>query len=245
MTFKDKLLSIFLGKGKVRGAFDYYFLFRYYKNGVGGPFNNQKIRRSIFEDIFKSYEPDYIIETGTFRAITTSYFASLEPTTSVISSEISDRYHRFSSLRMRNVNNVNLIKEDSRAMLHGLVKNNTDILSKKCFFYLDAHWYNDLPLREEFEIITQHWNNFIIMVDDFEVPGDSSYTYDDYGGDKILNVDYLRRCNLSSNTSYFFPSDGLNESGAKRGCVIVVQGSNEDKILSDIDYLDKRSIKEK
>jgi hypothetical protein len=54
------------------------------------------------------------------------------------------------------------------------------------FFHLDAHWEGDLPLQEEIEIILGRFPNFLIMIDDFRVPGDSGYGFDDYGRGKML-----------------------------------------------------------
>ena len=63
----------------------------------------------------------------------------------------------------------------------------------KCdvFFYLDAHWEDDLPLLEEIEVIFSHRDRATIMIDDFCVPG-TDYGFDDYGAGKTLNLAYLR-----------------------------------------------------
>ena len=40
-------------------------------------------------------------------------------------------------------------------------------------FYLDAHWLEHLPLREEVELITANFPRAVIVIDDFEVRGRS------------------------------------------------------------------------
>jgi hypothetical protein len=55
------------------------------------------------------------------------------------------------------------------------------------FFYLDAHWSEDLPLADETEFIIRNLNTFTIMIDDFEVPRDSGFAYNDYGPGKHLS----------------------------------------------------------
>jgi hypothetical protein len=47
------------------------------------------------------------------------------------------------------------------------------------FFYLDAHWYDDV-LAEEFDLIAEHWARYVVMIDDFVVPHDPGYEYDTY-----------------------------------------------------------------
>ena len=64
---------------------------------------------------------------------------------------------------------------------------NTDAV----FVYLDAHWQEDLPLAEELRIVASVWTRCVVMVDDFQVPGDSGYAYDDYGPGLALTEDYL------------------------------------------------------
>ena len=59
------------------------------------------------------------------------------------------------------------------------------------FVYLDAHWAEELPLAEELCIVASAWTRCVVMVDDFQVPGDSGYAYDDYGPGLALTEDYL------------------------------------------------------
>jgi hypothetical protein len=59
------------------------------------------------------------------------------------------------------------------------------------FFYLDAHWYDHLPLLDEMTLILERMSNSVIMVDDFQVPDDPGYCYDDYGEGQVLDLRYL------------------------------------------------------
>ena len=49
------------------------------------------------------------------------------------------------------------------------------------FFYLDAHSEKNFPFFEEIDLICSYWYNSVVMVDDFQVPGDKGYIFDDYG----------------------------------------------------------------
>lgn len=59
------------------------------------------------------------------------------------------------------------------------------------FFYLDAHWYGDIPPRDE-RAGEQKWSRFVAMIDDFEVPGDAGYGFDDHGPGRALTLEYIR-----------------------------------------------------
>jgi len=102
------------------------------------------------------------------------------------------------------------------------------------FFYLDAHREDDLPLREELEIIFTYWQRPIVMIDDFQVP-DSDYAFDDYGPGKTLNLDYLQPVIAAYNISVFFPAvDVAEETGVKRGCVVLCQEKTGTEIEESI-----------
>ena len=93
------------------------------------------------------------------------------------------------------------------------------------FFYLDAHWEGDLPLQEEIEIILRRFPNFLIMIDDFRVPGDSGYGFDDYGPTKMLALRDFPFHEDRRMSVYFPTCRSEVETGTKRGCVVLVAPS--------------------
>ena len=58
-------------------------------------------------------------------------------------------------------------------------------------FHVEAMLRHHLPLADEIEIISGGWPDFVIMIDDFCVPGDDGYEFDDYGPGRRLDVEYL------------------------------------------------------
>ena len=73
--------------------------------------------------------------------------------------------------------------------------------------------------------------NLFCFVDDFAVPGDPGYGFDDYGPGKRLDLEYLRQGKLRD-LIVFFPSvPSHEETGAKRGCVIATANGEIAKIL--------------
>jgi hypothetical protein len=118
---------------------------------------------------------------------------------------------------------------DSRAFLSQLCRD--PLVSKRdVFFYLDAHWSDELPLHGELETITRCWQRSVIMIDDFEVHGDSGYRYDDYGPGKRLDLEYLHILSSFNLVAYFpsLPSD--RESGLRRGCVVLADPSHAGRL---------------
>lgn len=188
------------------------------KESWGGPMNGQSFRRAIYEDLLASLPLKAIVETGTFRGTTTEYFAASN--LPVYTVEANPRFYEYSRLRLRHVGeHVHRYKGDSRDFLRRL--SGTESMPKSdVYFYLDAHWEEDLPLREEIQIIFAHWERAVVMVDDFAVPG-STYAYDDYGGGKELTMAYLEPLEDLGLQAYFPSIPAEQETGARRGCVVL------------------------
>jgi hypothetical protein len=189
----------------------------------GGAFNGQVYRRKIFAELVAQLKPTTIVETGSFRGNTTAFMAATGiPVHSV---EYSDRLYGYVQMRFLLNRHVLVNCDDSRSFLRGLAKKIDADTASPIFFYLDAHWNEDLPLAEELQIIFNTWKKPVVMVDDFKVP-DSDYCYDDYGDGKALTMDYVNNiADISELTAYFPTAPVEEESGAKRGCVVLA--SNE------------------
>src|SRR5205823_6622046 len=135
------------------------------------------------------FRPQLAVETGTYFGSTAGYLATkLE--VPVISSELRERYHHIARRLLREIPNLDLRRQDSRSMLRELAVNSATT-EQRTFFYLDAHWYDDLPLADELGIIARHWPQFVAIIDDFEVPGAPDYGYDDYGPGRRLNLSLI------------------------------------------------------
>ncbi len=204
------------------------------KNKWGGPLNGQVGRMEIFEKIIKFWNPLTIIETGTFRGDTTEWLAKVTKA-QIFTSETNKRNYFYSLARLEKLVNVNISLLDSRLMINEIASNK-DIDKDKVLFYLDAHWNKDLPLVEELQIIFNHFNDPVVIVDDFRVPFDFGYGYDDYGPGKTLGLSILEGV-LPIDFVLGFPQiKSFYETGAKRGCTIIAREStlNEIKLSSPI-----------
>jgi hypothetical protein len=189
------------------------------RNPNGGPLNGQRERQRIVLDLLGALPLRAIVETGTFRGSTTEFLAT-QSGLPLYTGEAVPRFYHYSRLRLRRFAHVRVVLGDSRALLARLAD---DPLFPKddVFFYLDAHWYEDLPLRAEVELIARFWRGAVIMIDDFEVPGDAEYGFDDFGPGKRLCLDHLPPLATIGMEAYFPSAPARTESGARRGCVVL------------------------
>jgi len=200
-----------------------------------GAFNGQRFRQRIFFDLLYCFPIKAIVETGTYRGKTTTLFKATFLT--VYTAEIHPRYYCYSKLRfLLNRENIQFFQGDSRIFLRGLSENDS-VCKDDVFFYLDAHWGEELPLREELDIIFLNWRKPVVMIDDFQVP-DSDYGFDDYGSGKTLNLSYIDSIVTAHKLAVFFPSvNSSAETGAKRGSVVLCREISSAKINAIITTL--------
>jgi hypothetical protein len=203
------------------GWLDYY-RFPEHAASWGGPFNGQHFRQTIFKELLGAVRFDLIVETGTFRGTTTEYLASVS-NLPVLTVEADKRQHGFARARLRRFANITTANEDSRVFLTRLLEGNR-ISGQTPFFYLDAHWGQDLPLFEELKTIFDRCPRALVMVDDFQVPDDELYRYDDYGEGKALTESYIAPLVKGLGLVQFFPAArAAEETGMRRGCIILVR----------------------
>lgn len=183
--------------------------------------NGQQKRKEIVETICRQFRPQLAVETGTFFGSTTGYLATTLKVP-VISCELRERYHHVARRLLRELPNVELRLQDSRSFLRDLAAVPA-ITGQRTLFYLDAHWYEDLPLDDELEIIAGHWPEFVAVIDDFLVPGSPDYGYDDYGNGRRLDLSLIDACLKKHALRAFFPrAAAREETGQRRGCCIVI-----------------------
>ena len=197
----------------------------------GGPFNGQVFRRRIF-DALRDMNFAAILETGTYLGTSTEYFEATG--LPVFTVEGNPKCYGFVRARFLRSSNVSPHLGDSRVQLRRILAGlGAETRDKPLFFYLDAHWKDDLPLAEELKIILETCAQPVIMIDDFEVAGDPGYGYDRYGRGKNLEREYIEPFIVHDDLSLFYPSaPSAEETGAKRGCAILVRAAARPKLLA-------------
>jgi len=199
----------------------------------GGALNGQQHRRQMVETFLRRLPIDAIVETGTYRGTTTAYLAKLT-SLPIYTVEFSRRFQTFSWLATRRFKNVRCFGGDSRSFLRELAADK-QLHEKTILFYLDAHWDADLPLAEELRIIFSSWDRAVVLIDDFQVIGDSGYGYDDYGLGSALTYDYIGPVQKQFGLFTFFPSlSSAEETGTKRGSITIVADSSLRRMLREM-----------
>lgn len=181
--------------------------------------NGQVGRQHMVRELVRLYKPDLVVETGTYRGSTTHFLWALTGALT-ISIESSLRNYLFARRRLAGLSGIQLLRGDSAIELENLGARPYST-SRRPLFYLDAHWEQHLPLCDELRAIRGIWKEYVIIIDDFEVPHDSGYLFDDYGHGKRLALDYLPDDIITTCAVRFPKLPSSEESGARRGCAAI------------------------
>lgn len=190
--------------------------------------NGQRFRQDMFRSLLQELQPRAVFESGTYRGATTQFLwhVSGRPVYTV---EKDAALARLASRRFRDVADIRVTQSDSRKALQGL-RANSSFPKSRVFFYLDAHWEEDLPLREEVATITRGWTDSLILIDDFKVPDDPGYGFDTYAGTQ-LSIEYLG--DAVGEYQIFWPNcPSREETGARRGCVLLAAPTLADRMAA-------------
>lgn len=181
-----------------------------------GPFNSQRFRQRIFDWIVAEIAPTYVVETGTAHGGTTEFIAD-RTSAPIFGIELDTRRITFARLRLRRHRSVRLLHGGSDVLLERLLAG-SDLPAGVGFYYLDAHWGEELPLAAEIAHIFARRPESLVMIDDFRVPDDPGYEYDDYGPGRTLDVDYVRPAVERFGLRGFLPAcPAVEETGFRRG----------------------------
>lgn len=202
--------------------------------------NGQTARLEICRRAITGSGIDAILETGTYRGVTTEWFSSFG--IDVYSIEIDEKCHLFSKKRLAKNENVHLVQGDSKSAIGEKLADK--LRDRNIFAYLDAHWHEHLPLREEVTDLNALTDQFVIIIDDFKVPSDPSYEYDDYGPNGSCTIEFLAP-SISNELEVYFPTTpAKHETGRKRGYCVLAKGAENIAYLNKMDLLE-RVTKEK
>jgi hypothetical protein len=126
-------------------------------------------------------------------------------------------------MRLRRFRNVELRLGDSRIETRRALEIRQSALEGRSLLaYLDAHWNEDLPLVEELDYVFGRCPTAVVMVDDFRVPDDPGYGYDNYGPGKALDQSYVAPAIAAHGLAVLYPVlRSTEETGQRRGCAVL------------------------
>jgi len=199
-----------------------------------GPLNGQEIRQSVLEALMRAVPFDLIIETGTYRGTTTEWLRG-RSTAPIVTIEISRRFYAYSRRRLATLPAIRIVLGESSAEIRRLAASPKHDRGATVFAYLDAHWGSTLPVRCELLELLTGWDSLCVVIDDFKVPGDPGYGYDDYGQGLVLEESVLSGLPLEGCSLFFPRAPASEETGYRRGWAVLCRG---DALLRELVSLD-------
>jgi len=127
--------------------------------------NDDPFRQYLVYRLFRHFGCHSFIETGTYRGRTTQFAAKVLGARQVHTCEVHPLSFWVSRAALLFCPRVRMRLSSSPVFLRGL---NADQDGGQCpFIYLDAHWYDYLPLEDELRIVATKWRTAVIAIDDF------------------------------------------------------------------------------
>lgn len=185
----------------------------------GGPMKGQHARRAMMRHLALTLAPTLVIETGTHRGGSTAFLADITGVP-VLTVEAWERSFHFAAWRFRDRADISVHHADSRDFLRARSQDRATSHTR-VLFYIDSHGGESLPLRAELEAIAAGWTESAVVIDDFEVPDDPGYGFDDWGPGARLSEEILPAA-VDAWTRLYPATPSIEESGIRRGCVVLV-----------------------
>jgi Cephalosporin hydroxylase len=158
------------------------------------PLNGQYLRQQTLVKIAASVKPTHVIETGTYFAGSTGFLSTLT-NGRCITIESNPKFYEVAKENIDfnySEQNIEIIlgrSEDELSNVLQKIEKNSRLI-----VYLDAHWYENVPIERELEALDSWGGSWIAIIDDFKVPTDSGYGFDVYGkieiGPKVIPKDF-------------------------------------------------------
>lgn len=198
-------------------------------------FNGQKNRARVFRAIDRAIPFENYIETGTFLGMTTDFLSrtAMARGGRVLSCELDDRHFAIANRTVGHRQNVDLRHANSVDFL-GLLR--AKLSQATNFVYLDAHWGDYLPLRDELAILKE-WPKTVVLIDDFKVPSDLRFGWDKYDEEREICLEHI--AGSFGDKGVYFPSYPAPDEGtaAPRGYAVIAMSAPFEKVLDQVPLL--------
>jgi hypothetical protein len=200
-------------------------MLRRFRNISQGPdwngFHRDQIYRALMIEIAKSLPVSSFVETGTWRGDSTQTIAMRFPRLPIYTCEIVEKTYHLARGVLKKYPTVTQSLGRSDEFIGQLIRERK--IGDFPFFFLDAHWQTYWPLRQELKYISDAQLKAIMVIDDFEVPGQPAFGFDIDGGGEVTagekcNVEYIRP-SLGSQNRYraLFPKYGARDAYPSAG----------------------------
>lgn len=191
-------------------------------------FNLEAIRAYIFWRLHNRYECSSFVETGTLYGNTAAYTHKVFKTP-VFTTELNTTHYVVSKTNLAWARGVQQYKASSPDFLAQVCYSNK--IGNNPMFYLDAHWNEFMPLPDELSIIAEHCKKAVILIDDFMIPWDNRFLYDEYPDIRIdtdIITNWLQP--KRSDISVFMPNydPASDPSGKGIGFAAILMGQDQE-----------------
>jgi predicted O-methyltransferase YrrM len=187
----------------------------YNRRNLSG-FEGDRYMKSKFIEIVKRKKIDIIIETGTYKGGTTNQLRQIVP--KVITIEANREYYEEAKQNIEDHSNVSMLLGDSSVVLADVLSSE-NITTKKLMFFLDAHWHDACPLKDELQTIANAGLKPIIVIHDWVVPG-TGFGFDSYNG-QPFTWEWIEKDIFNIYGENFIKYYNVMAEGAKRGVLYI------------------------
>jgi len=178
-------------------------------------------------------DTDVFVETGTNVGQTLRYVADRYPHLELYSCEPDTKSFSQAADALDDISRAHLYEMTSQDFLPEIVSK----IKTSPVCWLDAHgdgfkW----PLRYEIEYLTNHLEMGYLVVDDFKVPGEPQFGYDEYDG-QVCSMSYIEDCFASGHKyTVIYPTYEVRTSNHHplRGYAIICIDTGSDAIPSQL-----------
>lgn len=144
-----------------------------------------RVMRDRFREIVAARGIRVIVETGVDKGLSTVVLAGMTGTVFAIDNNLLAINEATANLHAAGVKNAVLCCGNSPDVLAALMPS----LPDETLFFLDAHWQQYWPLRDEIRALRR--GKGVIVLHDMVVPGHPELGFDSYGG-QPLDYGYVR-----------------------------------------------------
>lgn len=170
--------------------------------------------KDIF-DVVNTFNIKVIVETGTWKGRSAQLFSAMVE--KIYTIEIKEEFYKDSDF-LSDYPNVYRFLGNSPEVLEKLFINyNLD----NTLFFLDAHWNEYWPIKDEISTITKYKpENCIICIHDIFNPNNEELGYDSYSGQR-LDFEYIKPEIESIFGQNYSLRYNKNATGEKRGTLFI------------------------
>lgn len=178
--------------------------------------SNPLFATKLLTEYIRPFKLNVAVETGTWHGTTTEWFAS--HLAEVHTVELKGDLFQENKARFAGRPHVKLYLGNSPDVLTSLLPTFTP--QKRAIFYLDAHWFDNIPVNDELLAISKSVckNNCLIVIDDFCLPDRPDFWCENWHG-TFLNLAHIEK-NLRIALpdlcyEYYAPPPGMDHTRAR------------------------------